>query len=106
MKSLKILMLSAAIFVSQIGNAFAQGIPVYDASSFAQLIAQVDAMADDYQKQIEQLEEAVRQSNAITGTRNMGDVANGLLELQLIEYLPNTWQYTMNIINSGNVPTG
>ncbi|MEM7621211.1 MAG: type IV secretion system protein [Pseudomonadota bacterium] len=106
MKSLKILMLSAAIFVSQLGNASAQGIPVYDASSFAQLIAQVDAMADDYQKQIEQLEEAVRQSNAITGTRNMGDVANGLLEQQLREYLPNTWQDTMNIINSGNVPNG
>lgn len=106
MKSLKIFMLSAAIFVSQLGSASAQGIPVYDASSFAQLIAQVDAMADDYQKQIEQLEEAVRQSNAITGTRNMGDVANGLLEQQLREYLPNTWQDTMNIINSGNVPNG
>lgn len=106
MKILKLSILSAAIMFLQSADAKAQGIPVYDASSFAQLIAQVDAMADDYQKQLEQLEEAVRQSNAITGSRNMGDVANGLLEQQLREYLPNTWQDTMNIINSGNIPTG
>ena len=35
----------------------AQGIPVYDASGYAQLIAQLDAMADDYANQIDQLEE-------------------------------------------------
>lgn len=106
MKILNLVMLLAAIVFSQSTNAKAQGIPVYDASSFAQLIAQIDAMADDYQKQLEQLDEAVRQSNAMTGSRNMGDVANGLLEQQLREYLPNTWQDTMNIINSGNVPNG
>ncbi len=106
MKLLKILMLSAAILVCQNLEVKAQGIPVYDNAGFVQLIAQVNAMADDYQKQIQQLEEAVRQSDAITGTRNMGDVANGLLEQQLREYLPNTWQDTMNIINSGNIPTG
>jgi type IV secretion system protein VirB5 len=106
MKILNLVILAAAIIFLQIADAKAQGIPVYDASSFAQLIAQIDAMADDYQKQLEQLDEAVRQSNAMTGSRNMGDVANGLLEQQLREYLPNTWQDTMNIINSGNVPNG
>lgn len=106
MKILNLVIVSAAIIFLQSADAKAQGIPVYDASSFAQLIAQIDAMADDYQKQLEQLDEAVRQSNAMTGSRNMGDVANGLLEQQLREYLPNTWQDTMNIINSGNVPNG
>jgi type IV secretion system protein VirB5 len=106
MKILNLVILSAAIIFLQSADAKAQGIPVYDASSFAQLIAQIDAMADDYQKQLEQLDEAVRQSNAMTGSRNMGDVANGLLEQQLREYLPNTWQDTINIINSGNVPNG
>ena len=106
MKILNLVILSAAIIFLQSADAKAQGIPVYDAAGFAQLIAQIDAMADDYQKQLEQLDEAVRQSNAMTGSRNMGDVANGLLEQQLREYLPNTWQDTMNIINSGNVPNG
>ena len=106
MKILNLVILSVAIILLQSADAKAQGIPVYDNAGFVQLIAQVNAMADDYQKQLEQLDEAVRQSNAMTGSRNMGDVANGLLEQQLREYLPNTWQDTMNIINSGNVPNG
>ena len=72
MKILNLVILSAAIIFLQSADAKAQGIPVYDASSFAQLIAQIDAMADDYQKQLEQLDEAVRQSNAMTGSRNIG----------------------------------
>ena len=84
----------------------AQGIPVYDASGFTQLIAQLDAMADDYANQIDQLEEAVRQADAITGTRNMGDVANGVFEQQLRQYLPNTWQDTLNMINGALIPNG
>jgi len=106
MKISNLVILAAAIIFLQSADAKAQGIPVYDNAGFVQLIAQVNAMADDYQKQLEQLDEAVRQSNAMTGSRNMGDVANGLLEQQLREYLPNTWQDTMNIINSGNVPNG
>jgi hypothetical protein len=73
-----------ALFASTPSKA--QGIPVYDASGYTQLIAQLDAMADDYANQIDQLEEAVRQADAITGTRNMGDVANGVFEQQLRQY--------------------
>lgn len=86
--------------------ACAQGIPVYDAAGFAQLISQIDAMAEDYQKQLEQLEQAVRQADAMTGPRNIGNVANGVFEQQLREYLPNTWQDTLNMINSGTIPNG
>jgi len=84
----------------------AQGIPVYDASGFAQLIAQVDAMAEDYQKQLEQLDEAIKQREALTGARNAGDLLNGILEQQLREYLPNTWEDTMNLINANGLPQG
>lgn len=84
----------------------AQGIPVYDASGYIQLIAQLDAMADDYANQINQLQEAVRQADAITGSRNMGSVANGVFEQQLRQYLPNTWQDTLNMINGAAIPSG
>ena len=87
-------------------EAKAQGIPVYDASSFAQLVTQLDKMAEDYQNQLEQLDEALKQTEAITGTRNAGDLVNGVLEQQLREYLPNTWQDTMNIINATGLPSG
>lgn len=86
--------------------AQAQGIPVYDASSFTQLVTQLDQMSKDYQKQLEQLEQAVQQTNAITGTRNMGALANSPLEAELRRYLPNTWQETMRMIDAGSLPNG
>jgi len=90
-----------------LGNkTFAQGIPVYDAAGFAQLITQLDQMSKDYQKQLEQLDEAIKQSSAITGSRSMGDLANSDLEKQLRKYLPSTWKETLDIMNATNLPTG
>ncbi len=101
-------MILAFTFLSMLlgGKAFAQGIPVYDASNFTQLITQLDQMSKDYQKQLEQLDEAIKQSNAITGPRNMGNLANSDLEKQLREYLPTTWEETLDIMNATNLPTG
>ena len=101
-----IAIIATALMLITPSSSNAQGIPVYDASGYAQLIAQLDAMADDYANQIDQLEEAVRQADAITGTRNMGDVANGVFEQQLRQYLPNTWQDTLNMINGAPIPNG
>lgn len=101
--------LTIAIFTLAImsaNKAYAQGIPVYDASSFAQLITQLDQMSKDYQKQLEQLDEAIKQTEAITGTRNMGNLANGALEQQLREYLPNSWEETLHIMNATSLPYG
>ncbi len=87
-------------------NGFAQGIPVYDAAGYAQLVTQLNQMSKDYQKQLEHLDEAIKQSNAITGPRNMGDFANSALEKQLREYLPNSWEETLNIMNASSLPSG
>ncbi len=84
----------------------AQGIPVYDASSFGQLVSQLESMSKDYQKQLEQLDEAIKQTSAITGTRDMGSLANGALEAELRRYLPNSWQDTMSMINASGLPSG
>ena len=54
----------------------AQGIPVYDATSFAQFAQQLQEQAKEYQKQLEQLE-------AMTGARNAGALSNGVFEQQL-----------------------
>ena len=101
-------MIIAFTFLSLfLGNkTFAQGIPVYDAAGFAQLITQLDQMSKDYQKQLEQLDEAIKQSNAITGSRNMGDLANSNLEQQLREYLPTTWKETLDMMNATSLPSG
>lgn len=81
----------------------AQGIPVYDAASYTQFVTQLNQMSQDYQKQIEQLNESIKHTSALTGSRGMGSLANGSLESDLRRYLPNTWQETMNIMNASGL---
>lgn len=96
----------AAFFIMFISSpAFASGIPVYDVSSFTQMITQLDQMSKDYQKQLEQLDQAVKQANAMTGKRNMGSLANGSAESDLRRYLPNTWEETMHMMSSDGLGT-
>lgn len=77
---------------------------VYDAASVTRLARQLDQMAQDYQKQIEQLDEAIKQTSALTGTRDMGSLANSALEAELRRYLPHTWQQTMDMIGTAGLP--
>ncbi len=100
MKRLVLSYLVISLFLCVPHAARAQGIPVYDASSFTQMVSQLDAMSKDYQKQMEQLEQAIRQADAITGTRDMGSLNNTTLESELRRYLPTTWQQTMNMMNA------
>lgn len=96
----KILSLSIFVLMSLPTSASAQGIPVYDATSYAQFLSQLEQMSQDYQKQIEQLNEAIKQTNALTGSRGMGSLVNDSLESDLRRYLPNTWQETMSMMNA------
>ena len=100
---MKTYMITLAVILALSAPTYAQGIPVYDAAGFAQFATQLQNMKEDYQKQLEQLDEAVKQSSALTGTRGMGDLANGYLEQELRQYLPNTWQETMHMINAQNL---
>lgn len=83
--------------------SLAQGIPVYDAAGYGQIVSQLNQMSKDYQKQLEQLDQAIRQANAVTGTRNMGALANSAVESGLRRYLPNTWQDTLQIMEAANL---
>ena len=60
-----------------------QGVPVFDASGFAQLVQQVEQMTRDYQAQIDQLnqltqqyETMVQQLVAMTGIKGMSAILN------------------------------
>ena len=64
--------------------------PVYDAASYSQLASQLSQMAREYQKQLEQLDQAIKQTSALTGQRGMGSLANTTLEAELRRYLPST----------------
>lgn len=97
MNKLKLLLAGAILAYSS--PSFAQGIPVYDNASVAQTILQLEEMARDAQKQLQQIE-------AMTGARNAGSLSNGAYEQQLKQYLPNTWADTMDMINAGSLPNG
>lgn len=96
---MKIKLILTTLFMTLPISAHAQGIPVYDATSFAQFGTTINEMAKDYQKQIEQLE-------AMSGARNAGMLSNGAFEQQLKQYLPNSWEDTMDMINAGSLPSG
>ena len=100
MKRFAISYLLISVFIDLSNPAHAQGIPVYDASSFGQMITQIESMSKDYQKQLEQLDQAVRQADALTGPRNMGYLNNSSLESELRRYMPATWQQTMNMMDA------
>lgn len=87
------------LLISMPGAARAQ-YPVYDVRNYYQLSAQLSQMTKEYQKQIEQLDQAIQQTSALTGTRGMGSLANGALEEELRRYLPNSWQETMDMIGT------
>lgn len=98
----------AGLTFINISIVYAQGIPVYDNSQFLQsvqqtanMLKQIEQMAKDYQKQVEQLEESVRQTTALTGGRGMGSFMNGEQEAQLRRYLPQDWQDALN--GAGNI---
>jgi len=93
------------LFLCHISLATASGIPVYDASGYTQLLAQLNQMSKDYQKQVEQLEQSIRQADALTGTRNMGSLENSQIEEDLRRYLPNTWKETLDMMHAGNLGT-
>ena len=88
------------ILLSSSSPASAGGTLVYDASNYSQMISQLESMSRDYQKQLEQLDQAVKQANALTGPRNMGSLNNSALESELRRYLPTTWQETMHMVNA------
>ena len=96
-----ILVMIAFLLVS--AAAEAQGIPVYDAASYTQLITEFNQMTQAYQKQLSQLDQAVQQTTALTGSRGMGSLENGPLEETLRHYLPDNWQDTMNMINASGL---
>jgi hypothetical protein len=69
MNNLRVITIVMLLILSDFKTAQAQGMAVFDASSYSQMAAQIDALARDYQKQLEQLDQLNRQRLAMTGTR-------------------------------------
>ncbi|MGH1379150.1 MAG: type IV secretion system protein [Alphaproteobacteria bacterium] len=83
--------------------AKAQGIPVIDSTSIAQTILQLEQMAEDYQNQIQQLDQALATYNSITGGRSLGDLRNSSAEQDLRRALPPHLQDLIGLNNASGL---
>jgi len=92
---MKTLAVTVIMFVSV--SAFAQGVPVIDASNLAQAVQQVAAWEKQYAQMQQQISSLQSQLQSITGTRNLGTILN---DPSLQQYLPNNWQ---SLLGSSNL---
>ena len=102
---------AAVIAAGTSTSAFAQGIPVIDATNVVQTtitaqqaIEQVRQLQEAYQTQLQELDQAIAQVNAITGGRGLGGLVNGNVEHELRRYVPPGWLETMNILDAAGIP--
>lgn len=100
---MKKLILTTAIALCLTSPAKAQGIPVIDAASITQAILQLQQMAEDYQNQIQQLDQALATYNSITGGRNLGNLQNSSLEQDLRRALPPELQELIGLNNASGL---
>lgn len=98
--------------VAGTSGAFAEGgIPVVDTTNLAQttITAQqaletVRQLQQQYETQLRELNEAVRQVQAMTGERGLGGLVNSGIDHELRRYLPDTWLDTLEIMDRADIP--
>jgi type IV secretion system protein VirB5 len=83
--------LLAAVTLLVSTGAWAQGIPVFDSSSFGQMVMSVKALGD-------QLNQLHATYNALNGVRGLGDV---LYNPALRQYLPADWTRVYDAASAG-----
>ena len=101
--SIKIALPLAAAVAALIVNAGAQAMVVYDPSNYSEAVTQFNQMVKTYQSQLQQLQQQIQQTSALTGTRNMGSLLNGPAEADLRRFLPADWQNTMKMNGANNL---
>jgi type IV secretion system protein VirB5 len=91
MKKLLFKSLAMSLMFGTSNMVFAGGIPVFDAAGVAQAIETVVQLK-------QQVESLKKQYDAITGSRNLGDILNNPA---LREYLPSDWANIYDKVQSG-----
>ena len=94
-------LLGVAISALMSSTAYAQ-IPVTDAAHIATDVAnQIETIAKwvmQYQQMMQQIEQAQQQYEALTGSRNLGQIFN---DPALRDYLPSDWQKVYDDVKTG-----
>ena len=104
MKTLSTTLLAVTLTVFIGTTARAGGIPVIDVAHIVESVKQLIQMKEAYDKQKEQLEQAVKEVEALTGHNGIGDLLNSPIYRDARRYTPTTWQDTMRILKAGGLP--
>lgn len=111
MKLARSLAVAVVVLGAGVPAAYGQGIPVIDATNVVQTtiaaqqaIEQVRQLQEAYQTQLQELDQAVAQVQAMTGNRSLGELVNGNVEHDLRRYLPDTWLDTLRVLEATGVP--
>jgi len=104
------LVLGMALSLLPSGPAHAQGIPVIDIQGLFQsllqaerALAELDQLAKQYEKQIEQLSVAIEQRDALLGSRGAGSLLNGPEAQAARRALPGTLEALLRLAETGDV---
>lgn len=69
--------------------AYAQGIPVYDNTQNINQLKEIANMVEQLERMQQQIERQTEMRDAMSGSRNMGDLLNGSIERDMRRYTPD-----------------
>ena len=99
-----ILSTTLALFLVCPGTARAGGLPVVDVTNLIESLRQLAQMELAYARQLQQLERAAEQVEAMSGHSGMGVLLNGPRYRNARRYTPRSWQDTLRILDAGGLP--
>lgn len=97
----KLTLLALCFTASMSANA---QLAVIDPANIAENIRQLVQMELQYARQLEELVEAQRQVEAITGNYGLGELLNSEIFRDARRYTPTTWRDTLRILEAGGLP--
>ena len=82
----------------------ASGLPVVDIANLAENIRHLVQMELAYARQLEELQRAMEQVEAVTGHYGAGKLLNSGAFRDARRYTPSSWQDTLKILKAGGLP--
>jgi len=82
----------------------ASGLPVVDIANLAENIRGLVQLELAYARQLEELQRAMEQVEAVTGHYGAGELLNSSAFRDARRYTPSSWQDTLKILKAGGLP--
>lgn len=91
LKQLSAVFVAASLILTPLSSQ-AGGIPVFDAASIAKSVEQLASLKEQIDNQVQQIQQLKAQLQALTGSRNLGNVARNVA----MDSIPDEWKDIYN----------